>query len=699
METAGTVVDIGKIIADTLWQAARFIVSLRRSGSDGNNVSARSIEELHSSIEEQLSPAIDALASSAGGGLLRYLNSGEFESAVRETLALRLLHSRSDFLTESRPVVATISPGLRSYIKHVPVQFSRTFQQVLALACDTFVAQQGKSFERLIHDPAIRAHLESQAASIGKMVNVFSDADPLEAFIRFIDTYQNAALAAYSKIRAPHWDAQVVVPLSRVYIPARLRGQGMTRSINHVEARIYRTVVLGDPGAGKTTLTTHLAYSILAEKDRRFKPGTLPFIITLRDFSTEDSAGKFEENIIDSLKSRFHAASPRGAVEYLLLAGRACVIFDGLDELLDTALRRRITASIEGFAASYPNVPIMVTSRVVGYDRAPLDPDTFQAYTIEPFTDEDVEAYSYAWFTLEQWVGESTNPYERHLAFMRTSRAVADLRTNPLLLALLCNLYKATGYQELPRSRPAVLEKCALMLFDRWDRHRSIGAVDFERDFQPVVAWLAFAIFSDQALAGGAPETKLIQLAVEFLYPAKMENEDHAITFARSLLDHCRGRAWVLTDVGSTPSGEGIYQFTHRTFLEYYAALHVFRRYRTPEGIYEALRKQIGSAEWGLVPILAVQIMSRWLDNAADDILVELLRPQPRSAAQLANTLIFGLEVLRTVPVGPAVVREFVNRCVEFIASDATADEERVKAAMDKPVLPDNRDAFNASFT
>src|SRR5262249_49009773 len=152
---------------------------------------------------------------------------------------------------------------------------------------------------------------------------------------------------------------------------------------------------------------------------------------------------------------RFHAIAPRGAVEYLLLAGRACVIFDGLDELLDTSLRRRITQSIEGFAASYPNVRIMVTSRIVGYDQAPLDPSVFTAYAIKPFTGEDVEAYSYAWFTLEKWTNEPGNPYERHKAFMQTSRTVEDLRTNPLLLALLCNLYKATGYQDLPRSRPA----------------------------------------------------------------------------------------------------------------------------------------------------------------------------------------------------------------------------------------------------
>jgi hypothetical protein len=707
VQITGTEIDIGKTVADSLWNAANFVARRRRSVDDHNERTARSIEKLHGAIEARLKPAIEALPRSAAEGFLLYVTSGEFQTAIRQVFALRMLHGSANLAIESKPVGATIASALRTYLKRVPIEFSGTIQQVIVDACNEFVAENGRSLEALLRDPMSLAYLRSQESTIGKMVDVFADADPLDSFIRFIDTYRETALDAYSKVRAPHWDAQVVVPLKRVYIPARLLKDGSKLSVSHTEAIIDRTVVVGDPGAGKTTLTTHLAYSILAGRDKRYKqildgiavrfePSTLPFVITLRDFSTKESAGRFEENIIDGLKARFHSAAPKGAIEYLLLAGRACVIFDGLDELLDTSLRRRITQSIEGFAASYPNVRIMVTSRIVGYDQAPLDPDTFTVYAIEPFTDKDVDAYSRAWFTLEKWTSEPGNPHERHKAFMQTSRAVADLRTNPLLLALLCNLYKATGYQDLPRSRPAVLEKCALMLFDRWDRHRSIGTVDFERDFQPVVAWLAFAMFSDQAFARGAPEAKLIRLAVEFLFPARMESEDHAIVFARSLLDHCRGRAWVLTDVGTTAAGEPIYQFTHRTFMEYYAALHIFRRNRTPEGVYKALRDQIASAEWGLVPILAVQIMSRWLDNAADDFLAELLRSQHHADTQVANSLIFGLEVLRTVVVGPAAVRSVVERCVEFMTASGAMEADRMNEALKKPVLSDNQQTFNA---
>lgn len=688
--------EIGKTIASELWIALNFIVKQRRTPDKDLRITVKSAEELEGSIRGQMTPALIALPKSARDGMYIYFHSGEFQTAIRQTLALRLLRGSQNFLTESRPVVSIIGQSLRTYIKTVPIEFARAVQVTIADACDAYVSAHGRSLDKLLRDPVGLAHIESQVASIEKVRDIFSDADPIESFVKFIQTYEKAAADAYSRIRAPHWDSQVVVPLNKVYIPARLVGPQAYPRTTDGNIFIDRTVILGDPGAGKTTYGIHMAHMILADEDSRFETTAIPFILTLRDYSTPDSVGRFEENIQDAIKARFHVQAPRGAINYLLVSGRAVVIFDGLDELLDTGLRRRVTDSIEGFAATYPNVRILVTSRMVGYNQAPLDPAIFATFHIRPFSHEDIENYTYSWFTLDRWSGEPGNPYERHMEFMRTSKAVADLRSNPLLLALLCNLYRATGYQELPRSRPAVLEKCALMLFDRWDRNRNIGSVDFERDFQPVVASLAYQIFSEQANARGVPEARLIRMAVDFLYPERIGNQESAIAFARSLLDHCRGRAWVLTDVGTTPAGEAIYQFTHRTFLEYFAALHIFRRQRTPEAMAKALGRYIDAAEWGLVPILALQIVDRWLDGASDDFLKALFKSTKRTSAEWANALTFALEVLRTVAVGPRAVRMVARLCVQMLSAGDSPEREVILDAMKRELLPDNSSSFEA---
>jgi len=132
-------------------------------------------------------------------------------------------------------------------------------------------------------------------------------------------------------------------------------------------------------------------------------------------------------------------------VDLLLLTGRAVVIFDGLDELLDTSRRADVTTRVERFCAEYPLAPVLVTSRQVGYDQ---------------------------------------------------------------------------------------------LLFTRENAQSAMT------------------------------ERELVAATSEFLQARGFESLDAA----REFVDFCRGRMWVFSDAGTTASGERLYAFTHRTFLEYFAA-------------------------------------------------------------------------------------------------------------------------------
>lgn len=68
------------------------------------------------------------------------------------------------------------------------------------------------------------------------------------------------------------------------------------------------------------------------------------------------------------------------------------VIFDGLDELIDISLRRDVVQAVEGFAYRYPTVQIIVTSRRIGYEDAPLDPDLFPVAQLMELDDGRVRA-------------------------------------------------------------------------------------------------------------------------------------------------------------------------------------------------------------------------------------------------------------------------------------------------------------------
>ncbi len=456
--------------------------------------------------------------------------------------------------------------------------------------------------------------------------------EEVERYLAWERIYREQVLVRHGTITPPSFDASERVPVDEIYVETTFTPSGAPNvperrlSSEHLAQRLDRTVVLGDPGAGKSTFAFKLAYDLARERTSVPGGALTPLVVTLKDYGAEKAVGRVSlVEWIESVANVDYAVPPpAGGIHYLLSTGRAVVILDGLDELLDTADRREITADIETFAARYAAAPILVTSRRVGYVQAPLDPRRFEIVYLAELDEEQVERYADLWFGLRL---ELTPKERSQMAanFMRDSAgAAADLRRNTLMLALLCNIYRGDGY--IPRHRPQVYEKCAVMLFERWDRGRRIEvALEFERHLRPAMQHLAFWIYSEPQLRGGVTEAALVRSATEYLTGRRFDDEDKARQEARRFVEFCRGRAWVFTDTGTTASGENLYQFTHRTFLEFFAAEHLVRTQATPAELGDVLRPRIEAGEWDVVAQLAFQLQDDNIDGAADELLTSLL--------------------------------------------------------------------------
>src|SRR5690606_10608434 len=107
-----------------------------------------------------------------------------------------------------------------------------------------------------------------------------------------------------------------------------------------------------------------------------------------------------------------------------------------------------------------------------------------EIYRLTAFTEEQVREYVGKWFAIEaDNLNDQTKVQVR--SFMAESHNVPDLRSNPLMLALMCNIYKGENY--IPRNRPDVYQRCATMLFERWDKGRNIEVgLPFEEHIRPV---------------------------------------------------------------------------------------------------------------------------------------------------------------------------------------------------------------------
>lgn len=429
----------------------------------------------------------------------------------------------------------------------------------------------------------------------------------------------------------------------------------------------FRAVLLGNPGAGKSTFTHKLCFDLVTNYSKRFfgrRRELTPILVILRDYGSEKKSHNYSilEFIKAKAKEDFQLQSPLGAFEYLLRSGRAMVIFDGLDELLETRDRQEISNAVESFCTLYPSVPVLVTSREVGYEQAPLDDERFHLYRLAPFNEDQVYDYVKKWFEITTDLS-SEQRNQKVDAFFDDSHMIPDLRSNPLMLALLCNIYREENY--IPRNRPDVYEKCANMLFERWDRSRGIQVnLPYEVHLRPTMMYLAYWIYSSEGLRGGVTEEKLIAKTTEYLSQKLFEDEANEV--ASKFIEFCNGRAWVFTNIGSTKQGEELYQFTHQTFLEYFAASYLCRMYSTPAKLMNILRSKIIKREWDVVAQLSFQLQNKNIEGAGDKLLSTLTKQTYiLKDKERWNVLSFIVRALEFMIPNPNVIHEIILACIK----------------------------------
>jgi GTPase SAR1 family protein len=439
-------------------------------------------------------------------------------------------------------------------------------------------------------------------------------------------------------------------------------------SIDQLLPCLYRVVLLGDPGAGKSTFAQKISHDIVKKGSDKISPGNcdIPVIVTLRDYQIENLHSGI--SILDFIKkdtySSYQIKVKNGIFEYLLLNGFILLIFDGLDELLDTRLRANIVDEIESFCTIYPSVPVLVTSRKVGYDQAPLRSEMFQKIELAPFDKKQIEEYVNKWFSLDPGLtrGEKKKKID---SFLRESKIASDISSNSLMLSLMCSIYREENY--IPENRHEVYKKCSEMLFEKWDKSRGISPplLVAKPRIKSLVSYLAFIIFTKDSLQKGIHENELISKIKEFLLEKLYENEDDAEEAAKDFIHFCKGRAWVLSDTGTTKIGENIYQFTHRTFLEYFTAEWIERKYG--KDLCEILLPRICMGEWDNVSQLAFQLRYE-KSEYGDELFSELIQKLDEVVSkEKFNLLSFASRCLGFIVPSPKTAREITIACFNYV--------------------------------
>jgi len=235
---------------------------------------------------------------------------------------------------------------------------------------------------------------------------------------------------------------------------------GLTRvTYGDLRLSFSRVVVLGDPGGGKSTLCQFLCHdltkqalaSVQIEGGRQLNAQLqkFPIRVILRSFekarTLQPQLGLFQY-ILRDLKNYVTAEDKElsAALLFLLSTGSAVLAFDGLDEILATAQRREFVDLVKAFCDQFPLCPVLVTSRLVGYDDANLS-EEFEEFILGKFDDQEVQSYATKFLKVVGSHKERDAERRAQLFFKQTTSNAADLRRNPLLLGLMAWLFHMRG--------------------------------------------------------------------------------------------------------------------------------------------------------------------------------------------------------------------------------------------------------------
>ncbi|MEV0174596.1 NACHT domain-containing protein [Streptomyces sp. NPDC050803] len=417
----------------------------------------------------------------------------------------------------------------------------------------------------------------------------------------FLDVYRRDVVRRYGHIelfglgRHGHLEHEIGVEHAYVSLHAGLPALGLQsidqfRPVEQLIPKNPRLLLRGDPGAGKSTLLEWLTVSMA----RGSCTGPLesfndrvPFLIRLRDMyaprwkQTEGREGVAPEpeEFLRFSRTATGTTPPDGWVRRMLEQGRALLLVDGLDEVLESH-RDGVLAWINELLREFRALPLIVTGRPEALQRwRPPKGLGFAELKLLELNKEQRALLIHKWHRAAI-LGVSSSRFdeeerERRIARLTDleaeltkrideSQDLSALAATPLLCAVLCKLHEVHGTR-LPRFRQELYEKTVDMMLGLRDADREVPdplpRLDVDQR-RAVLSWVAGYLTTE-----GEREISLDRFdekVAERLRSLGREAGTHTPEEIRRALQE---RSGLLV----APS-EDTLRFSHRTFQDYLAA-------------------------------------------------------------------------------------------------------------------------------
>jgi len=230
-----------------------------------------------------------------------------------------------------------------------------------------------------------------------------------------------------------------------------------------------KLMILGKPGAGKTTFLKYLAmHSYVLDVEESIRK-LVPIFIQLRELV--DNGEKI--NLVDAIIHEFTNYLPNHekTIRKFLEKGKCLILLDALDEV--EIKGREIYKEIDNLTSKFPDNHFVITRRHRGGDYVFKN---FPEVEAADFDEEQIEKFVYNWFAVET---QNSNISRSFLEKLNKRKSAKELATNPLLLTILCLTFNDN--YDFSRNRYALYADAVDSLLRRWDATRRI---DRKKHFQ-----------------------------------------------------------------------------------------------------------------------------------------------------------------------------------------------------------------------
>ena len=473
-------------------------------------------------------------------------------------------------------------------------------------------------------------------------------------------------------------------------------------------------VLLGDPGSGKSTLVSYIAWKLCqptptnSEWVREFG-GRIPFPIVLRELSLK--ADLTWETLLEAvLKHTIGRLLPnREFVEVALRDGRAIVMLDGLDEIGNLTVRKKLRDAVHDGMCAYPKSSWILTSRMVGYDLVPfhfktesVNADSYSGEEmgsrrhgrksvrtsmadvmyLAPFNDNQIKEFSTKWyFHHERETERRQISADELVTAIRENDGTQRLARIPYLLTLMALVHHKNA--RLPHGRTELYERIATAYLESIDLRRKLDQLPYS--LVQKKRWLSEIAFrmqlarvkSGQRVRNDGSILATRELVQRWLRAAmRQSGVSDTKPESATLIDYFAQRSGLLL-----PRGEGRFAFMHLSLQEYFCACFLEPRLTASrfslgteklEPTDKELREWANNETWQETLVLLFELLSDRKSKAETEAFLthlfeDRLEGDPKGREATAAGLLAELVTNSFVSLSTNVRRKMRQQCWRWV--------------------------------